>query len=269
MPIDSNEQFEKHLARRIDSTYESNPQKPSEKIILLSRSIRYVPTFHTSLTLDHYSYNTTGRAVHHEHQDVNLLIRASQTLIFEDDRFKRYVINNKQKTPSTVPHDVESDGGANISLVVNTLINEMVRSNTYKYTYEGRNGQRYTRTTDPTSRDVYVNNADIIFIVESHIEYMFMGKKYSFDTIETQSPNFYKYSFENHKCDYCNQRIDWDGMICNECGNIIHKTHGHSCNICGKTLCPNCESKYKKFIFLTKYICHNCISMNPKINIMK
>ncbi len=269
LPIESDEQFEKHLAKRIDMMYSCHPGKPSEKLMLLSRQPRYVPAFHTSMTLDHWSYNTTGRAVHNEHQSVDLLMRASQLMAFDDSRLTDYILKNKKSTASTVPHDIESDGGADISFVVNTLIRELVKNNTYLYRYQGKNGQTYTRISDPSSRDVYVHNADIIYIVESHIEYLFSGREYSFDAIETQSPNFCKYINENHICEQCNKIIDWNGMICRECGKIIHKTHGCSCNLCGKSLCSSCASKYKKFLILTKHLCPNCVSMNPKIKIVE
>ena len=267
MPIDSDEEFGIHLARRLNAMYASSPDKAGDRLILLKRDVRYVPTFHISMTLDHWSYNTTGRAVNHELESKNILMRASQKMEFTDERFLKYVFSKKQANPSIVYHGIESKGNADISVLVNGLINDMVRRNTYRFSYMGKNGRYYTRTTNPTPRDVYVNNVDIIYIVESHVEYMLSGKQYSFDTIETQSPNFYRFSRENFVCPFCNEPIEWDGMICNECGKIFHKQHGNTCSLCQKTLCSGCQSKYKKYFFLTRYICHSCISKNPQIKL--
>ena len=154
----------------------------------------------------------------------------------------------------------------------NRIIDSIIRDETTTVRYRGKNNVTYTKTCVPNKKNIRINDINQILIPNYKIELQIFGKKYFSTIVENKNRLNFKTN-EIFKCQICQQMMLEDKiLICNACGNLCHSTeikpkHSFSCEECEKTICKNCTYYTRKFLFLKKKLCYECVKTrtnNPK-----
>ena len=134
--------------------------------------------------------------------------------------------------------------------------------------YYGANNVRYTKTCSPKLGSVDIQAVHRGFYPEWYISVVVLSKRYWFRAIENAKENELLFlESELSTCRICGEEIFKNILVCNSCGNFVHKAplrrHGYRCQICRKYVCRMCTYWIRKGLLFKKYLCGNCARLNP------
>jgi hypothetical protein len=128
-----------------------------------------------------------------------------------------------------------------------------------KVRYYGRNNVHYTTVCKPGERSVFLRDVKQVFVPEWNISLGALFKKYRISVVERPGALFFLEN-EVSVCKICGQPITKEIVVCNSCGNMVHKgkSHGYTCKVCAKTICRNCTHWIRKWLLFKTYLCEQC-----------
>ena len=89
-----------------------------------------------------------------------------------------------------------------------------------------------------------------MYIPEYKVNFIMARRDQSVSFVHNGRPEIFIYEDSTNRCKYCGSKIVGKRHLCLECGSIscskksFFKSSSHtlSCQICGKTICPDCAS---------------------------
>lgn len=145
-------------------------------------------------------------------------------------------------------------------------LNQIVKSNTTTVNYRGKNNQSYSKLCEPNRNQIFIGNISQMYIPEYSVNFDLARRDQTISFVHNGKPDVFVYSDSTNNCGYCGLHIQGKRQLCLECGTIscskktFFKTKSHtlSCEMCGKTICPDCAGYVSKMIILKTIVCSDC-----------
>lgn len=128
-----------------------------------------------------------------------------------------------------------------------------------KVRYYGRNNVHYTTMCTPGERSIFVRDIKQVFVPEWSISLRALSKGYRISVVEKPGELFFLRN-EVLTCRICGKLIAKEMVLCNSCGNMVHKgkSDGYKCKVCEKSICRNCTYWMRRWLFFKSYLCEEC-----------
>jgi len=132
--------------------------------------------------------------------------------------------------------------------------------------YLGRNNVLYKATCRLGDRSIFIRDVRQVFIPEWSLSLLALCKRYSVNLVEKPEA-VQVISGDISTCKICRQEIIGEMLLCNSCGNIVHKgrPHGYTCKACNKSLCRNCTYWTRRWLIFKDFLCQECASQKQRL----
>lgn len=135
----------------------------------------------------------------------------------------------------------------------------IARLHSKEVSYYGRNNIHYKTVCTPGDRSIVIRDVKQIFIPEWTISLGALSKRYTVTLVE-KPQDVLLLGTELSTCGICRMEITNEILLCNSCGNIVHKgrSHGYECKNCTKSICRHCTYWIRRLLFFKMYLCEPC-----------
>jgi restriction system protein len=255
----------------ITNVMTSYPEKSAEVLGIRNRHIFLRPVYKIGYQINADFTTTIGR-IHSINKQGIFFIDGNNGSVLRQDLDSFFTNIPRSIIRSWTDVSRESKGVSNtpfkipVSIVKETAYQNIIKSNSVNVQYTGRNNQTYSKSCEPNRSQVFIGNITQMYIPEYSINYVLAGREQSISFAHNGKPDIFVYSDSTNNCRYCDGQIQGKRHLCLECGTIAcskkvffkTKSHGQSCEICGKSLCHDCANYVSKFIFLKTIVCKDC-----------
>lgn len=261
----SQEQVNKKVIETVVGKALSHPHTPEELTETRITDITFIPAYLIEYSL-HENFSTTVGMIHSIHIDRGHIIIDGQNGSILKQDLAKYVehsaMTENWQTPTN--ETVYSSGAFKFgsSTVKKIGINTITGLHTETVSYCGGNNVRYAKTCIPKKSSIFVRSLTQVYIpnlkVASKIvtrkhRLQLVGNKYEIEITQTDAGN----------CEICEKPLKQKRLLCNSCGKVVHTPlpiigHSFTCELCKKTICKECASWIKKYIFFKKKLCEKC-----------
>ena len=250
----------------IEKKIYSYPIPIREKICIKKREISLLPVYLIKYKVDAVFYTTVG-CIHRE-QSEGLFFLDGDTLKYLDKNVANYLnglpiekLIDRSNIDSMTVHPFKRI----INEVKEQAVNIIKAKHTAYVRYKGNNNQVYSMKCIPKKRDIFIYAITQIYVAMNQLLFKFSNQQKNISMIDGGNKGFYPLDNEGNifVCDICSKKITKKGILCNDCGAVVHTKHffrtcGFSCSLCKKTICRNCAFYYRKYLFLRIVVCKEC-----------
>jgi hypothetical protein len=153
------------------------------------------------------------------------------------------------------------------------------KTNSKTVSYYGKNNVRYTKTCVPNKKDIVILEVRRVYLPIWSIGLSILKNKYLIVASETsgvlnvfpsrlidvsKTADFKAYP---DNCMVCNDNLESEAHLCNECGAIVCRKDRFDCKTCGKVICRKDVISKRKFLIFTERYCPSCaqsLGIGPK-----
>lgn len=210
----------------------------------------------------HEDFTTSVGRIHSIHADNQVALIGGTNGEMLDPELTKFIVGSvgKQRTEPE-PSGVELRR-SNFKLDQQTLTSRakqhITKVHTNTVSYHGRNNVLYSKVCQPGERSVFISSISQLYYPHWQVSVRAKESNYRLSAVDNQSAVLIA-STNLFICKVCGQYIQFDRLLCNSCGAIVHrKSHGFPCEICQKTICRTCTFWTRKWLLLKKKICETC-----------
>lgn len=262
-PIGNNQLIENNVSKYLEKILESKPNKIRNLIKIKNRKIQLRPEYYIKYLINAKFFTSVGCI--HSVQDEGFFFIDGITGGINDylSNYFFHVSANKLereviKTTRTHPFKVLSGYAKEIATKF------VIEKYTIKKSYIGGNNQNYTKLCKPKKKDIIILDISQVYLPENNLDFYLNRKHRNLNMVDNGTSNFYVINQNFLVCEICGIALNERGILCNDCGNISHdmyssyKSHGFYCKDCGKSICRNCTSYYRKYLIFKNNVCNVC-----------
>lgn len=217
-------------------------------------------------------FSTGAGMVHSESSTGRFFIDGHDGAVLPDNvadyfsRVPREAFRRWEDLPAASRHD-SRPFALPASVTRGKAMDHIIRKHTKSVRYRGRNNQSYTKVCTPSKNDVLISDLSQMYLPEYRIDYSLAGRDQSMEMANNGTSAIFLTRDTTETCPFCKGRPASNGRsLCNDCGRIscakrsflISKRHALSCEVCGKTLCPDCALYVRKALLLKAIVCAKC-----------
>jgi hypothetical protein len=238
----------------------SNP-KPAYDLFNLSASQLSLRAIYRIRYDVHQDFSTSVGVIHRVHADDQELMLDGATARLIDPALDEFL--RLTPTVAETPEEIREANRGSFEVDQTTLMQiakaTIAQYHSKKVRYYGRNNIHYTTVCTPGERSIFLRDVKQVFVPEWNISLGALFQKYRISVVEKPTALFFLEN-EVFVCKICRQPITKEIVICNSCGNTVHKgkSHGYTCRVCAKTICRNCTHWIRKWLFFKTYLCEQC-----------
>ena len=217
-------------------------------------------------------FSTSVGIVHTERSNGQFFIDGSDGKVISGgaaDYFSSTPVQNMLRWDNMSSDTLASDQPFRIlaSTVKEIATDSIIRKHTRIVRYTGRNNQRYSKECTPLKKDIFIGDVSQEYIPEYQINYLLLGRAQRLEFANNGTSSIHILNDSTSICPICKVHVKQEKMsLCNECGLVTctkkyffkKKRHALKCDVCSKTLCPNCASYTSRMLFLKTILCEEC-----------
>jgi len=217
----------------------------------------------------HQDFSTSVGVIHRVHiDDQELMLDGANADLIEPalDAFLR-LTPTAPETPEAIHDATRGSFQVDQTTLMQRAKETIAQYHSKKVRYYGRNNVHYTTLCTPGERSIFLRDVKQVFVPQWSVSVSALFMKYRISVVEKPGALFF---LENEVsiCKICHQPIAKEIVICNSCGNIVHKgkSHGYTCKVCAKTICRNCTHWVRKWLLFKTYLCEECALEKKRLN---
>lgn len=240
----------------------SHPQASSKLLNLQESRLRLCPVYQVRYNIDH-DFETSVGVIHSIHLD-------NQELLLDGDTGQPLVTGISSFLTGTPTLDADEVREAlriaergSFRVDQTTLAGKAKQAiaslHSKSVSYYGRNNVHYRTVCTPGDRSIVIRDVKQIFIPEWTIAFRALSRRYGVILVE-KPQDVLLLRTELSTCGICKEEITNEILLCNACGNIVHKgrSHGYTCKICTKSICRHCTYWIRRWLLFKRYLCETC-----------
>ena len=267
-PVYKNEITFKNIINMLSKKFKSVPLSLENLFKPFNWSIELLPVYRISYRIDYTCTNTVGDILLDLHKSGICHLNSNNLENIKED-INDYFVDTRAITMSNtnyVLNDiVKPFFKYDVSRVKINVVNYLIRKYKNIVTYVGRNNVKYTRECIPKKRDILIRNIDAVYLPFRITPLNALKRKYYLKILEKENKEPLIIETQLDRCYICNKKLQENGIICNSCGSITHtpgwwrrRSHGYTCDVCGKTICRDCGLWRRKWLFMKHVVCNEC-----------
>jgi len=245
----------------------SSPKSPNDLFYLSSSQLTLRPIYRIRYDVNQ-DFSTSVGVIHRVHADnQELMLDGANAELIDPalDEFLR-LTPTMSETSEAIREARRGSFQVDQTTLMQRAKETIARYHSKKVRYYGRNNVHYTTVCTPGERSIFLRDVKQVFVPEWSISLSALFREYRISVIEKPGSLFF---LENQVsvCKICRQPITQDIVICNSCGNMVHKgkSHGYTCKVCAKTICRNCTHWMRRWLLLKTYLCESCALEKQKL----
>lgn len=260
----SDDEFRRCVSIHLDNTYVSHPYKPSQLLGEIRRDVSLESAYEIEYGVDAVYTTTVGVIARDQVEDKSFFMSGTDGTTFSSIASEFYNgLSRGTVTPiltakSTVlrsPFRVDSRS------IKEKAKGEIVKRHTKRVTYSGMNNHTYTKVCQPNERQFTITSIRQLYFPSTSATVCILGNLHQTHCLEHSSGRLKLINDPFKVCKICGSIIRKRPHLCNSCRNPYHKrllfSHGFLCKDCGRTVCRDCTTYIRTFIFKKKY-CTEC-----------
>jgi len=244
----------------------SFPHDVSDLLSLIPLRLLLHPVYLIKYDIHEDFRTSTGRLIYAIHEDGQLLVidAISGKVIDRDVSFflKQGELLEYSAAPKLNYKVFRKDFKVDITTVMDIAAESIIKRHTKRVTYTGRNNRWYVKICRPSKSRIHLRDIKLVLLPILYLTIRILRKNYKIIALEN-GELIKVVSSDFNRCRICSNPMEEKGLLCNSCGNIVHKPSftkkcGFVCQRCGKTICKECAYKLRRFLLFKSIICEDC-----------
>jgi restriction system protein len=258
---------EKALITYIESVAVSYPRMMNLLMNGIRRNVSYRPVY--LITYDvNAVFETMVGVIHRESvRNATVVLDGTNCQIYSDQVIM--FLHSEQQAPFSKPSE-DFQGVLPTFRIDSDTLNRTARStiiklHTKRVRYSGKNNVSYTKLCEPGERDIYIRDIRQLYVPLLALDFRLVNTQYRVEAVQGLSGSFLPLRHNLLTCRVCNEQINSNAIICDECGKITHSggfrlrsVHGFRCNRCQKTMCRIDGYRRRRYLIWRELVCQTC-----------
>lgn len=252
--------------------FRSSPMKGTDVMNITSNKLELHPKFLVTYDIN-ADFSTSVGNIHSIYEnDQKIMIDAISSTV-ESQLLLNFLKNSTLSYVSDIQKYeysiTRNQFNVNQTSLMEIIGNTIAKKYTANVNYTGRNNQRYSKICTPHGKDIRIKNIQQVFLPMHQIFMTAVSQEYRCSLYENNASIYFQKS-DLFTCRICKKEIKGEKLLCNDCGKVSHtptffSSHSFLCKKCGKTICKDCNSSIRYFLFFKKNLCKTCANEPSKI----
>ncbi|MFI5449671.1 MAG: restriction endonuclease [Candidatus Bathyarchaeia archaeon] len=268
-PLSNGNDVAKRATSTIMPRIVSRPTSPNSLLKLHETQLTLRPIYRIRYSV-HQDFEQSARVIHSIHlDDQELLLDGTTGLPMVRD-LNEFLRGAGILEDAKIEEPVHATRRISFQVDQTTLTQKAKRTITNLHSkrvaYYGHNNRYYEKDCTPVERNITLRDVRQVYFPEWSISMLALFKTYRITLVEKPDELLL---LENQlsDCRICNKPITGEMLLCNSCGNIVHrrKPHGYKCRSCEKSVCRNCVYWSRRWIFFKEFVCGDCAGEKQRL----
>ena len=261
-PISNGNRVAMSVISSVSKRIVSHPNASSHLLNLQESRLRLRPVYQVRYNIDHDFETSVGiiHSIHLNNQELLLDGTTGQPLVTSISSFlKGTPTSNATEAGEALRVAVRGSFSIDQTTLARKAKQAIAGLHSKVISYYGRNNVHYKSVCTPGDRSIIIRDVKQIFIPQWTISLRALSKRYAVTLVE-KPQGVLLLGTELSTCGICREEITNEILLCNACGNIVHKgrSHGYICKNCTKSICRHCTYWIRRWLFFKKYLCEPC-----------